>query len=161
MESGRVVRPALYELNFWPFMVCPQVFAEWRWTNLSDLVQAAGWTPGWLPKKQVFLEFADKQFRGTPYRGVGIAIKLHQAEWMAVSKGDTVIMRNGKEFFWTKQELRTPRSWPYLAEPHTRPIDYLCQLEQICVPSGWANGVLDEIERRRKAGEPIFQSVNR
>lgn len=155
--SRNKIRPALWNIKFWgPFS--ERLAGKWQWVALEELVEVAGKLQG-IPgneKQDLLYEFADFQFRGSKYKGVCIAAFDPGADsWFLFVKlglRRLTLAPEAKYFFWCRADLTYGDDGPNSAY-RKNSLGHICSHKELMVPSGWANGVLDEIKRRRKAGE--------
>lgn len=163
----KIVRPALRHVEIQTGL--PESFArDWQWVRLDELAETAG-----IPAHHLLLEFADSKFRSG--KCVGICIL-----WGSTDSGYTMLVVKQLEmifdraracgrdrddgflpedFFWLRKDIELPPNSFYRSKTHN--VFFAERPDQVLVPSGWANSILDEIERRHEAGEPIIQSVNK
>lgn len=152
-----VVRPALWSIKLYG-AGSNALAGKWHWVDLDELAAVPGnlGVSADKRKQALLFEFSDSRFRGNKYPGVCIAVRdCGWSYWRLFAKlgfDAEFPSSNPKFVFWSRADLSCQsNTWGNILE-------HICSFEKLMVPSGWANGVLDEIERRRKAGEQILQA---
>ena len=149
--SAHKHRPALYHVHIPDIRDSYYSFAaSWHWVCPTEVANIAG-----ISLRELLLEFADFHVRWSKYTGIfflkASSVDPEDNTYYPTPQGP-IEKRSGQDFFWDKKSLQAP----YKMSSRPSAIDVFCS-SKILVPSGWANRVLDEIERRRRSGKPITE----